>query len=414
MRNRVHAYALIASLSLTTPCLAQSANAPSPAPSTAAPAQPAAKAPEAPLAAPVVDATQILVLPFAEVSDGGKRDWIGRAMHQSMLAELARLRFVEPLSPNGAAATDLPTEPEAAARAGKDAGAAYVVFGSYQIIEDDLRVTGQIIDVATGKVAGGIKATGNVRDLFGVEDIIAAQLKRELAAAIKPSDEQLGLPPAAAPTVAPAGAPTDPFNPAVTPTGPVTQTDPTPTPGYEGSELQRSMRERSPLDDALQDSYDKYRYGDRTPSYYPDYGYRSPYGYDYNIYSPRQIVSVPTGTDGTGAGTPTVNGKPVELDEENNNYNTSPSGGGDNRPIGGNYNKSPYPNSNQGPRGGTANRAPSGGAGNRSMGGNTNTAPSGGAGNRASGGNTVKSSGGNSVSGSSGNSNTSGAGSNSR
>lgn len=390
MLSRPGAFALAASMMVSLPVLAQSTVTTPPAPATV------------PATTITADRAKVLVLPLTEISEGTKREWIGRAMHQSMLAELARLHFVEPLTSNTKAAADSVSTAEVAAQTGADAGAAFVVFGSYQIVGDDLRVTGQIIDVATAKVAGGLKATGNVRDLFGVEDILAAQLKRELASAIEPTEARLDVV-ANAPTTQPA--------PGLAPIGAAVPAGPAPQVTYEGSELQKALRAGASNEQTLDDSYNKYRHGDPSPSYYPDYGYRTPYGYNYYPYYPRTIVVVPQGTDGTGAGTPTVNGKPAEL-PDNGNYSKSPSGGKDNRPIGGNFNESPNPNANQGQI--HVNTAPSGGVPRRSIGGNANTAPSGGVSGSSIGGNTVTGTSGNTVTGTSGNTNSAGPGSNSQ
>lgn len=386
MHARPRSLAVIAMMSLPALVVAQSTATP-PAASSGADNAPAAASAPAPTAA------KVLVLPLTGISEGTDRDWIGRAMHQSMLAELARMGFVEPITPK--ASTEPVSTSEAAAQAGRDAGAAYVVYGSYQTIENDVRVTGQIVDASTGKIVGGIKATGNVRDLFGIEDIIANQLKRELAGAILPESLDPGVASSAA------GAPaTQPTTPAVAPSGPVALA---PGTGFEGSELEEALREQTTAEERLDDAYDKYRYGDRTPPYYPDYGYRSPYGYDYY---PRRIVVVTPGTGGDGRVVPgkTGAGEPAPL-PPNGNYNTAPSGGKDNRSIGGNYNKSPYTHQNQGPRGGVVNTAPSGGVNRGQSGGNTVT---GGSGNTVTGGS------GNTATGSSGNSNAGGAGSNSK
>lgn len=402
-------FTAMAALALSAPVLAQTTKP--------------ARAPAAvPAATPAIAGTKVLVVPLTEVSDGAKRDWLGRAMHQSMLAELSRLGFVDPITAKNvepATVADL----DAATKAGKDAGAAFVVFGSYQIVDDELRVTGQIADVSTGKAAGGIKATGNVRDLFGVEDVVAAQLKKTLTDAVKPAlpaDQGLAV---AAPTTAPSAAPATPPVAAATPASGAPASL-----GYEGSDLQKDLNSSSPIADGLQSIYDKYRYGtpERT---YPGYGNG---GYDYPSdygYQPRIVAIVPTGTDGTGAGQPadvtsnnannTGAGTPASL-PKNGNYNDRPEslGGNQNTPQYPNANTPQYPNYNT-PRSPNYNgRSPGSNAGAR--GGNSNTAPTGGSNTAGSTNsnhgttNTARPTGGNSVTPSSSNTNTAGTNSNSR
>ena len=60
------------------------------------------------------------------------------------------------------------------------AGAQYLISGTCQVVDVELRLSGQMIDVATGRPVGGLKATGAVRDLFSLEDILCDQAKRLL------------------------------------------------------------------------------------------------------------------------------------------------------------------------------------------------------------------------------------------
>jgi TolB-like protein len=212
------------------------------------------------------DAPKVLVTAFAEISDGPKRDWIARAIQQALVAELARLPIVSPV--NAEAETPAIDDAEAAIQAAKAAGAAYVVFGSYQLVEQELRITGQVLEAADGIVLGGIKATGNLRDLFGVEDIVAAQVKRALSAKLAPSTTQ----------------PSDDLAERTTiePTGPVRVTDDR---AFPGSDLEQSLASGRPYVSVLpyQGERQRYRYG--TP--YTPYGW-SPYGYGYG-YAPRDV-----------------------------------------------------------------------------------------------------------------------------
>jgi TolB-like protein len=125
---------------------------------------------------------RVLVMPLAEVSDGQTaRPWLAPAMHQSMLAEIARLGFVEPMRPPAGLGDVALSTDEAVREIGRQVGAEFVVHGGFQTIDSDLRVTGQVLDVASGDVLGGFKATGAIRDLFGIEDIVAAQIAQVLA-----------------------------------------------------------------------------------------------------------------------------------------------------------------------------------------------------------------------------------------
>lgn len=101
---------------------------------------------------------------------------MGRSVEQSVLADLTvsapgRVMDVETSAPDAAAALD----------AAQKNGARYVVFGSYATIGNDVRVTGQILDVTSGKSVSAIKATGPSNQLFPLEDELAAQIRNRLA-----------------------------------------------------------------------------------------------------------------------------------------------------------------------------------------------------------------------------------------
>ena len=143
---------------------------------------------------------KVLLLPFESVGPVEK-DWVAKALQQNLVAELARVNSVQAVTgERPAIALD------DALKAADQASADYVVFGSYQSVDGDLRMTGQVIDVHKKTAVAGLKCTGAQRDLFGMEDVIAHQIKRALpqpVAEAKP--EMLQQPPAAPPAIEPNG-----------------------------------------------------------------------------------------------------------------------------------------------------------------------------------------------------------------
>lgn len=68
----------------------------------------------------------------------------------------------------------------AAVRSARRYKAAIVIFGSVQVSEQAIRVTGQAIDASNGKALGGLRATGERSHVFQVEDDLAKQIVRAL------------------------------------------------------------------------------------------------------------------------------------------------------------------------------------------------------------------------------------------
>lgn len=143
---------------------------------------------------------KVLLLPFSSVGPAEKQ-WVAKALQQNLVAELSRVNSVEPV-----VGTKVADTVDAALKAAADAKADYVIFGSYQAVDADLRMTGQVVDVSKKQAIAGLKSTGTQRDLFGMEDIIANQVKRSLPQPVAVAQpEMLQQPPAQpAPVIQPA------------------------------------------------------------------------------------------------------------------------------------------------------------------------------------------------------------------
>ncbi|HEY8665618.1 MAG TPA: hypothetical protein VIL86_03090 [Tepidisphaeraceae bacterium] len=231
-----------------------------------------------PAAAPAAaDPTpRVLLLRFDLLGKDEGNEWIGRALQQNLLSELSRVKAVRPAlygeQPNE------PIVPESALKMGNREHARYIVFGSYQVMEPELRITAQVLDTDTGKFIGAIKSTGAIRSLFEMEDDLSAQLKKLLpkdVVAAKPTDN-------------------DAAQPAVKPGAPVQQRQPT---RYDGSDLQRAVRSNR-LYEVPAYAYDRYYYDNNlyTPyygGYGPCYGYSPFYsGIGFYYYTPTLSVTI--------------------------------------------------------------------------------------------------------------------------
>ena len=211
----------------------------------------------APATRPAASPGKVLILPLAKDSpdQGGDRsaEWIARAVQQSLVSDVVRQTAAQPVT--GPAALDLAAaDADAALRLAKAAGARLVLFGSYQFIEPDLRITAQVLNVETGESVGALKATGSLRDLFVMEDSLGSQLARILAPGTRPE-------PAEQNTAV-----------AVRPEGPVRMGG-----EFNGSGLQRAMYEPQPMSGAYAAPYERYQYN--YPLAYPYDGYYGGYSY---------------------------------------------------------------------------------------------------------------------------------------
>ena len=121
-------------------------------------------------------ADKILILPFNGLNPSEYQAWLGRSIQQSVLADLTAV------APGRVASADIEArDANAALDAARKAGARFVVFGNFTTVDHELRLTGQVLDVSTGKPVTALKATGDVHDVFRLEDQVAAQIRQPLA-----------------------------------------------------------------------------------------------------------------------------------------------------------------------------------------------------------------------------------------
>jgi TolB-like protein len=203
-------------------------------------------------------AERLLVMPFGGLTPQSP-SWITEAVQQAFLAELGRSADRKVIGGDH----PVQSSKEALAAASRH-NAGRVLFGSYQMVDDQLRFTGQLLETDTGKVIGSIKATGQLRDLFALEDQLSGQV------------DQL-LNPASAVQARPAAVPT---------TGPVQRGAYGPYGAFgmfDGSSLQRAIQSGQvnvPPPPKLEGDYDSsywYRYG--TSYWLPGYGFPLSYFY---------------------------------------------------------------------------------------------------------------------------------------
>ncbi len=127
-------------------------------------------------------AIDVLVLPFAPLTDQKlPADW-GRAVQKNLIADLGQAHFHPG---EGSDASD--------AQSARQMGEArYIISGTYQTADGLLRFDGQITDARSNTVAGGLKATGAARDLFALEDAISSQAIRQLHRLMNPAADTKG------------------------------------------------------------------------------------------------------------------------------------------------------------------------------------------------------------------------------
>jgi TolB-like protein len=146
----------------------------------------AAGQPVAPPPEPVV-----AVLAFANLTGRPEAEWLGTGLAETLSAALAAMPGVTLLSRErlleavravggGEGADDVAL----ATRAGREAGARYVVSGAHQAVGPAVRVTARVTEAATGRVVHHARADGRLDAIFELQDRIVADLAAALRGAV--------------------------------------------------------------------------------------------------------------------------------------------------------------------------------------------------------------------------------------
>ena len=121
-------------------------------------------------------------MPFRAITGSSSDAWIGEAIQEGVTNDLARNSAVRLMhSPTTAPSTD-------GLEFARQQHAQRLVTGSYQLVDDQLRISGQVIDPTDGKTVGQLKVTGAKHDLFELEDSLAAELEHLLPSNDRPDN----------------------------------------------------------------------------------------------------------------------------------------------------------------------------------------------------------------------------------
>ena len=99
---------------------------------------------------------RVAILPFVNISGAPDDAWIGAGIAESLVVEFQNRSSLQVF--------------------GRRGSARWVVSGAYQRVGDQLRITGQLVDLSTGAVIRTAKIDGALDDLFALQDRLATGL----------------------------------------------------------------------------------------------------------------------------------------------------------------------------------------------------------------------------------------------
>lgn len=140
---------------------------------------------------PVVpDTKAVAVLTFANISRRPDDAWIGTGIAETVSNDLKVVKTitvvgsgqVQGIARSLGIADDAAISSDLALEVGRRARATWVVMGGFQRLGPNIRVTAQLVEVATGHLTASAKLDGGVDDLFSLQDQLVAALVQELQA----------------------------------------------------------------------------------------------------------------------------------------------------------------------------------------------------------------------------------------
>lgn len=131
-----------------------------------------AENPGAALALP--DSPSIAVLPFRNLSGDAAQDYFADGVVEDIITALSRIRWLFVIARNSSFTYKGRTVDEK--QVGRELGVRYVVEGSVRQSESRVRITGQLVDAATGTHLWAERFEGTLDDIFELQDQIATSI----------------------------------------------------------------------------------------------------------------------------------------------------------------------------------------------------------------------------------------------
>jgi len=136
--------------------------------------------------APLPDKPSIAVLPFANMSGDPEQEYFVDGMVEEIITALSRIRWLFVIARNSSftykgQAVDVK-------QVGRELGVRYVLEGSVRKGGNQLRITGQLIDAATGTYLWADRFDGSLEDIFELQDKVAASVAGVIEPALQAAE----------------------------------------------------------------------------------------------------------------------------------------------------------------------------------------------------------------------------------
>jgi TolB-like protein len=129
------------------------------------------------------DAPSIAVLPFRNLSGDAEQDYFADGVVEDIITALSRIRWLFVIARNSSFTYKGRTVDEK--QVGRELGVRYVVEGSVRQSQGRVRITGQLVDAATGTHLWAERFEGKLDDIFELQDQIATSIVGAIASQLE-------------------------------------------------------------------------------------------------------------------------------------------------------------------------------------------------------------------------------------
>ncbi|HEX3863083.1 MAG TPA: winged helix-turn-helix domain-containing protein [Stellaceae bacterium] len=120
------------------------------------------------------DKPSIAILPFQNMSGDSGQQYFVDGMVEEIAIALSRIRWLFVITRHSTLAYK--AQPADATQVGRDLGVRYVLNGSVRKVDRRVRITGQLIDAATGRHLWAEHFDGSLEDVFELQDNVASSV----------------------------------------------------------------------------------------------------------------------------------------------------------------------------------------------------------------------------------------------
>src|SRR6267378_1881747 len=129
------------------------------------------------------DSPSIAVLPFRNLSGDAEQDYFADGVVADIITALSRIRWLFVIARNSSFTYKGRTVDEK--QVGRELGVRYVVEGSVRQSQSRVRITGQLVDAATGTHLWAERFEGRLDDIFELQDQIATSIVGAIASRLE-------------------------------------------------------------------------------------------------------------------------------------------------------------------------------------------------------------------------------------